>query len=140
MKDDIVLDTSVVVKWFQKKEKQFKEAARLKDAFLKGKSRLTIPPLVLYEVGNVLRFKEDLSAEDVNFALKALLEMGLNFAFPDEDVLAKTTNFAFEYKLTFYDAHFVALADDLGHDFVTADKKLFEKTKKLPFVLLLDQI
>lgn len=140
MKDGIVLDTSVVVKWFQQKEKQFKEALQLKEAFLKGRIHLTIPALVLFEVGNVLRFKGDLSSADINFALEALLAMQLNIYYPTEGLLFKTTNFAFEYNLTFYDAHFLALADELSQDLITADKKLFEKVKTLPFVLLLEQI
>jgi len=44
----------------------------------------------------------------------------------------------FTYGITVYDAAYVALAEELNYDFLTANKKLFNNTRNLDFVKFLE--
>lgn len=41
---------------------------------------------------------------------------------------------AFRYEITAYDATYVALAEEIDFDYITADKKLYEKIEELEYV------
>ena len=49
-------------------------------------------------------------------------------------MLFQAVDLANEYKITVYDAVFVVLARLIHAIFITSDKKLYEKIKKLKFV------
>jgi predicted nucleic acid-binding protein len=72
--------------------------------------------------------------------ITSLYDLDLDIVAPVLDITAATIQLAFERKTTFYDALYVALAQELGFQYVTADKKLYEKTKDLSFVILLKNI
>ena len=50
----LVLDASVVVKWFTKEEDK-DLAIEYRDQFLTGEIDIALPDLILYELANVLR-------------------------------------------------------------------------------------
>jgi predicted nucleic acid-binding protein len=110
-----VLDASVVIKWFSEEE-YTDRALKLREDFSKGEIELVVPDLMLYEVSNALRYNSDF--DETNSAL----------------------NLAYEYKITIYDAYYVALAKEIDFILVTADRKLYLKIKDLKFVKYIDQI
>jgi predicted nucleic acid-binding protein len=121
-----VIDSSVAVKWFCE-EAGTKAALLLRDDAFAGKRRLAAPDLLLYELGNALRFNGRLDADDVKLALGSLLDMGIVFHPADGPLLSRAVDLAFRYRMTVYDGCFIALADNLGLPLVTADGKLVEK-------------
>lgn len=132
----MVVDASVILKWFM--EEGDSELARaIKDEHVFGKITLVVPDLAIYEVGNALRYEPEFSFKEVNRALANLYELDLDIIAPLPDINELTTRIAYKNEVTFYDAFYVALAQRLGLPFITADKKLFHRLEKLPFVNLL---
>ncbi len=119
-----VLDTSVVLKWFRRDETGAEEALALREAYLDGALSIAVPDLLLYELGNVLRYKPDLDSDKVTAAVESVLAMGLSLCAATHERLIRAVEIAFVHDVTVYDAAFVALAEELQADFVTADERL----------------
>ena len=49
-------------------------------------------------------------------------------------LFSKVLDYSDRYNISAYDAAYVALADDLKTHVVTADKRLFNSTRKLKFI------
>lgn len=124
----VVLDTSVVVKWFRQEEKGARYALAYRNAYLEGQISIVLPDLALYELANVLCHKRDLTVEQIVQALDSLLEMELLWADPSAELLARAVRVARQCQVTLYDAVFVALAQWMGAPLVTADEYLVRQT------------
>lgn len=136
---NLVFDASVVAKWFFEEE-ETDLALTLLEKHKLGKININVPVLLLFEFGNTLikKFREDIDTqEEFNRDLADLLASELNFVAPTQDLLKLTYTLARKYEITFYDATYVALAQKLKCDFITADKKLVKAAKRLKFVKLL---
>ena len=139
---NLVLDASVIAKWFFEEE----ESDLALDLLEKHKSednKINAPILLLFEFGNTFRnkFKEDIDTKtEFNQDISDLLRTEVNFIDPNEESLKQTYVIASKCQITFYDATYVALAQNLKCNFVTADKKLYAATKQLKFVKLLKTI
>ncbi len=73
----VVLDASVVVKWYN--EEDYSEKALLiRDDYTSGKVDLVEPYLLIYEVGNALRYNPEFGQSDVVSATRNLLEMQMD--------------------------------------------------------------
>jgi predicted nucleic acid-binding protein len=131
----VVLDTSVVAKWFLEEEGS-ERAVKIRDDFLKGGQPIVLCDLTLYELGNLLRFK-DFASGEIADALGSLFDLGVDIVVPTKNILSIAAEIAEKHELTFYDASFIALAQELQFKLKTADQKIFEKTKTLGFIELL---
>lgn len=49
-------------------------------------------------------------------------------------ILTKAVRLAFRYEITSYDATYVALAEEIDFDYITADEKLYKKFEGLEYV------
>ena len=125
----VVLDTSVVAKWFLEGD-GLDRAVKIRDEFLDGSIPIALCELTLYELGNLLRFK-GFSYKDVDEALASLFDLGVDIIVPTKGMLGSTARVAETHSLTFYDAAFVALAQELQFKLKTADREIFEKTTSL---------
>jgi len=69
-------------------------------------------------------------------SVKPLTVSALKLKFvPVSIVLVKrAVTLASDYDVAVYDAAFVALAEEMGASFITADQKLVRRMKKLPYV------
>lgn len=123
----VVLDSSVLLKWFRQGEELADRALGLRAAFLEGNLEVVLPWLAAYEVANVLRFKADLTSAQVQDAVQALLDMGLSWVAPTPALMRRAVALAQDVNITVYDAAFVALAEGLDATFVTADGRLVER-------------
>ena len=74
---DIVLDSSVVVKWFSIETKS-DEALKFIDSYIQGKVELTISEILICEVGNALRYKPDYDTQKWKTALTQLFNLHMN--------------------------------------------------------------
>lgn len=133
-----VLDTSVVVKWFVAEEDSDKAEIFMLD-FQRGEINVIVPTLLEYEIANVLWVKrrEGVSKEKAVEIMKDLENINLptKTAF---ELMEQAQEFSYKHDVTIYDAVFLALAHQHSCEFITADKKLYNKVKgQLPWVKLL---
>jgi predicted nucleic acid-binding protein len=82
---EIVLDSSVVVKWFSTETKSV-EALKLLDSYIQGTERLIVSEILICEVGNALRYKPDYDTQKWKTALAQLFNLHMNVTY-----LAKTS-------------------------------------------------
>ena len=135
---EVVLDSSVVVKWFSTEIKT-DVALRLRDSYIQGSLELTVSEVLIAEVANALRYKPDYDTEKLREALSSLLGLHLNIIHLNEAVVTRTVEIAYEGKVTFYDALPVSIAEHRKAVCITADeatqyRKL--QTKSYPIELL----
>jgi|SRR3989344_1433438 len=131
-----VIDSSIIAKWYLVDEDQTEEALKLRSLHIESKITISAPALLLLEIGNVFVTRK-LEQKDFDANIEGLLDLQINFLEPDSFTLKNTFSFARQLHLSYYDATYIALAKSLKCDFITADKKLVEATKKLKFVKLL---
>ena len=121
----IILDTSVVLKWFVDEDGS-ETARQYLHKFIEGEYHILFPSLLFYELGNVC-LQKSIPVDEIG----KIMEMLQKYAFEIEDVgrtaFRKVYQNASEYNLTFYDASFVTLMQKHNCKLVTADKKLFNK-------------
>ena len=140
MDGPVVLDTSVVVKWFRQGEILAAPALTLRAAYLDGQISVFVPALLAYELANVLRYKTDLTASQVQDAIRSLFDMGLEWVLPTSAAMRRATEIAYACETTIYDAAFVALAESLSATYITADERLAHRLEAYPFVRFLGDV
>jgi predicted nucleic acid-binding protein len=137
----IVVDTSVLIKWIKTRdEKLRREALDLLGVIQRRPLEVTVPALLLYELGNLLLLKTRLDSGGIAAAIEHVLHLPIAVENPEPGVLRRTARLGRELKLTFYDASFLALAEELDCVFVTADRRLFNAARGLPRVRHLSAI
>ena len=134
----LVLDTSVILKWFTQ-ENYSGVAVNIREDFYSGIHEIVEPDLLVYEFTNVLRYNPNYTTEDVVKAVDSLIEMGLDIVVPTAEVLKGAVTLAKKYDITVYDAVFVSLAKLIDATIITADEKLYGKVKELKFVKFISE-
>ena len=127
----IVVDASVIVKWFVDEEYSTQALAFRAD-HVSGKTLLIIPELTFLEVLNALRYKGG-SIKSLTQANEALWDVQFHVEKINRFLLEKASILALEYKLSLYDALYLALGLLYGSIVVTADVAL----AKAPNTILL---
>jgi predicted nucleic acid-binding protein len=136
-----VVDASVIVKWFlQNQEADRDLALRLRELHISGRSTIFIPHLALMEVLNAVRLSPKAKEEDGEIALEALQDLHLATKPPESALLRKTNAIAWAYKITIYDALYVALAEQVGYPLITADEVMAKKLKGHSIVVPLREL
>lgn len=136
----IVVDTSVVFKWYRQTddEEHVAQALALLNDHLDGVTALSAPDLLIYELGNLLSLKRESVSEPPVTILRRTLLLELQIH-PIDQLLAERALAAAErYGVTFYDASFLALAGLLRCPFITADRKLYRSASSFPKIELLE--
>ena len=136
-----VVDASVLVKWFlHQQEADRDRALALRELHISGRSTIFIPQLALLEVLNVVRFAPKAKEEDGEMALETLHDLHLETKPLEVDLLRKANAIAWAYKITIYDALYVALAEQVGYPLITADEVMVKKLKGHSIVVLLREL
>ena len=130
----VVLDSSVVIKWFRRYEVLQEQALKLRRTYLDGRLFIHVPDLLIYEIANVLRYKPDMNQTRVQQALQSLLDMRMGIEHIGPEMMGRAVEIAYSYGVTVYDAAFVALAEQLESDLITADRGLIQKLHNIPYV------
>jgi predicted nucleic acid-binding protein len=121
----LLVDTSVLIKWFHSAgETQLAAARTLRAAHLAGDVDARILDLAVYEVGNLLVRALRWPARDVADQLEDLLTIcGTPLTLP-ADWLRDAASLAAEFRLSYYDAAWAAAARGLAIPLVSADRRL----------------
>lgn len=137
----IVVDTSVLIKWFKTSGEELgEEAQQLLAEVERRPVEVHVPALLLYEVGNILLLKTRLGLGALDRAIERLEALPFVVAPPATPLLQRAVRLGREFSLTFYDASFLALAVELDCPFVTADQRLFDHARALPRVRHLSRL
>ena len=125
---DIILDSSVIAKWFFPEESG-QLALKIKDDFTTNVTSISAPLLLYWEINNLLKTatkRSRITAKSAVSVYEAFLK--LNFiVYSSEELMAKTLKIAIQFDISSYDASYVALAEYLQKPFFTADQKLLSK-------------
>jgi len=135
---ELVLDASVIMKWFLP-EKLSSKAIEFRQQHLSGKITLSAPCLLPFEIINALATKSQIEKKVVLQAAKVFYFTKIKEHSLNESLANTTVLMVKKYGLSAYDASYVALAKKLSCKFITADKKLFNKIKSLKFAKLLKE-
>jgi predicted nucleic acid-binding protein len=130
----LVVDASVVVKWFLPEENSDK-ALRIRDGFIREEYWLLAPDLMLSEFGSVLWKKRGIIDESTALdIISDLLDLGIPLVSADT-IIARAYGFAGQYNCTVYDAMYLAVAEGRNCGMVTADERpCHAVAEHLPFV------
>ena len=132
----IVIDASVVLKWYLSDEEHGEKALDILDGHVSDHFSLHAPALLEFEVANGLTIAKRRARVGNNDVLKAMdgfTGLGIEL-YPLLPLFRKVLDYSDKYNISAYDAAYVALANDLKCNVVTADKRLFNSTQKLKLV------
>lgn len=119
----VVVDASVVVKWFLSVgEDGVADAAELLASHAAGAIRLVAPALLAHELMGVLvhRLRTELAAE----ALDAFFDADVHLVPPDRALIKSAAALVRNRRVSTFDATYAALAQSLGSPLATADRRL----------------
>lgn len=128
---EIVIDASVVVKWFIE-EIDSDKARFLRDKFIDGKIELTVPSLLYFEVLNALKYSQLFDQSELDDAGESLENYGFNVITIKDEIRKHMIRVAVDHEMSIYDASYLGLSIGLGKIYCTADEKII---KKLPSTL-----
>ena len=129
----VVVDASVVAKWFPVEEHS-REARLLRDAYVGGLLDLAAPELLPFEVLNALRYSGAYGEDELKEAARTLDDFQLALFRLEGELAQLAVEISMRKGVTIYDASYVALARLLGTVLYTADEKLIRKTGSLGVV------
>ncbi len=136
-----VVDASVLVKWFLHHQEEDRiRAVALRDLHISGRSAIIIPQLALLEILNAIRFSSRGKEEDAALVIEALQDLHLQVKPTDFDLLRKANAIGWAYKITIYDALYVALAEKEGYPLITADEVMVTNLKGHSIVVPLREL
>ena len=121
----LLIDTSVLIKWFHSDgESELREARALRAAHIRGDLAAHMLDLASYEVGNVLTRALRWTAADVADQLDDLHAILGPPLVMSPLWLRRAATLADDHTLSFYDASCAAAADELAIALVSADRQL----------------
>ena len=133
----LVPDASVILKWaFQSPDEQDRDKALdLLDLWLSEKGEIILPKLWAFEVGNVLGLKNPRSAQEI-------MEILVDYRFPEHETSVELCRETFklmkQYRVTFYDGVYHAVALLNKGTLITTDKAYYHKAVKAGHVTMLE--
>ncbi|WP_089938117.1 type II toxin-antitoxin system VapC family toxin [Candidatus Entotheonella palauensis] len=122
----LVVDASVAIKWFNPAEALANCANLIRDDYVHGRVDLMVPAFWDYEMVNGMNkavARGDLTAEEGRAAVRLILAIqARRVPLPPPD---ESYELAQRYQRSVYDSWYVALAQHVGGEFWTADRKLY---------------
>ncbi|MGB9707080.1 MAG: type II toxin-antitoxin system VapC family toxin, partial [Microgenomates group bacterium] len=125
--EKVVLDTSVVVKWFVE-EKDSQKALNFLEEYRQGKLKLLAPQIVGLELANALFFGAGFKGKILEKALSAFYNLGITLVPLSEELVKESAVYSEKFKIAAYDALFIVVAEKEKCFLVTADKKHHQKS------------
>ena len=130
----MVLDASVVAKWYNKEEYSDK-AAEILGNYIEGLFDIKEPPFILYEVSNAIYKNDQLSVEDAGAVESLIRLIGETVEIPSKEDFKEAMKIARLLKISFYDSSYIQIAKKYNAKLITADDEMYEKAKRLTQVV-----
>jgi len=131
----LVLDASVIVKWYSEEE-DTEKALRIRDLFCQNKINIIVPDLMFYETANVVRYARGIVDKEKEAILNNIVLLNLDVVTVSRHNLVKSLSLALKYDITIYDAIYLVIASQKKAVYVTADEKLKKKVALKNVMLL----
>ena len=131
----LVLDASVIVKWFC--EEEYTDIAlRIRDRFFGGELRVIIPELMFYEVSNAIRYNGVLSTEEKLELIDDVFSMDFDVVSSTKEILSEAMKSALDTDTTIYDNVYLTVGKFKRCDLITADNVFRDKvnTNEVVFI------
>lgn len=129
----MIIDSSIIFKWFDTSEELHLQARMLLRQHLSKDNGISIPTLLLYEITNAWATKTNLDEKDIKDNLDRLEKYYLKIISTNFEQLKKAARFSKKYGVSVYDAMYAVIAEEKKCDLITADDKFANKVN-LPFV------
>ena len=139
----IVLDSSVFIKLFIDEEDS-QTALSLMDSIMEEQTQILVPHIFYYEVFGIAK-KHNVDCLNLLSVLESYENSILQYVAPSRELTKQVIEITEQGSInsgypSFYDASYHAIAMLNDCDFITADKKHYEKTKHLRNVRLLENV
>lgn len=124
--DKVILDTSVVVKWFVDES----DSDKAQDIIRKQKKKeiqIILPDIVLLELINALYYSEKYSQENITKAIEVMSKLKIVYKSLNNSLLLNVSSLVIRNKIQSYDALFIALAEQEKCPLITTDHKHHRK-------------
>jgi len=122
--DTYVVDTSIVLKWFnQENEPNVEIAHQIYKDMLDEKIVLIVPSLLVIELINALKKGKDTPVATIKKSIDDLFSLPLTITDPTQTILEQTAEIMDIYQIASYDALFVATAKDMNCKVISDDTK-----------------
>ena len=135
----IVVDASVAIKWFVAGEPLVEEAERVLGEIQEDPSSYVVPELFMNELLAVLCRLPGSTPSRVKQALALVEALGMRRIGNGHELLALAAELAGRWRLSGYDALYVALASLVGAQWLTADARAARRVESSDLVALLGQ-
>lgn len=125
---NIIVDSSVIAKWYLPDEKD-DYALKIQQDFTLKTIFISVPILLFYEVNNILKNAAKslrISKEKTYGAYEDLLQLDFT-VYSSIALFKEALQLAIVFDITSYDASYIALAEYLKVPVFTADEKLVKK-------------
>lgn len=126
-KFNIVIDSSIIAKWYLPDERN-NQALKIQQDFSSKTIFISVPLLTFYEVSNILKNAAKslrISKEKTYQAYEDLLQLDFT-VYSSTALFKKALQLAIVFDITSYDASYIALAEYLKVPLFTADEKLID--------------
>lgn len=134
----IVVDNSVITKWLSSVlEENLEEADLLLTRATQNKVQLYAPEMTKYEAGNTILLGKKLDVPQGIASLTAFYSLPITFLPENPTRMATTYALARQHKLSYYDAAYLTITQELGATLITADKEQ-ASTKLVKTILISD--
>jgi|SRR3972149_8937878 len=141
-RDAWVIDASVATKWYLRDEDLLSQADHALDSVVAAGS--TAPHIIRHEVANSLSAacrSGRISRADMQESLAHFLRSSLGTQPDPDSVIEQAAGITTDLSIYLLDAIYIAFAQQIGFEFVTADRKLYDVvTDSLPLVRWLGDI
>ena len=124
----IVIDASVVVKWFVDEEGS-EGALAIRKKYVEGEAEIIAPELILFEALNALRHKGLFTEAEIKRIAEALDSYAFGLYSLKGKYAADAVEAAFKNDITIYDSSYVALAVREGAQMYTGDRELIRRLR-----------
>lgn len=122
----VVIDTSVIVKWFVQESDTAKTQDILKQQ-KNNKIQIILPDIVLLELVNALYWGKKFEYENIVKALEIMSRIKIIYKKVNDSLLLTSLLLMVKHKIQSYDALFIALAEQEKCPLITVDRKHHRK-------------
>jgi len=120
-KETVVLDASIIVKWFC--EEEYTDIAlRIRDRFFGRELDVVVPDLMFYEVSNAIRYNMVLSMEEKLELIEDIYSTDFDVVSSTKEILSEAMDSALDTDTTIYDNVYLAVGRFKRCNLITADK------------------